>query len=127
MRNVFLVVTVFLHIVPTAFSQIDVTSRPRHVFPQIADGRFADGSGYITSFSQRYEFRLADQSGNILDVRTVTMPSGGHLSKFVDELLNVPPGFFVGALSVFGAGGFNAIGLFHDGEVFSTMPVTVFY
>ncbi len=239
MRNVVVLATFFSLLTPSALAQVDVTSRFRHVFPQIVDGRFADGSSYITSFTitnvspgqtfcsitlgglrrnrlhrssvtipsggfslisttnistfdqgyavvscsqwvtatatygylspsgrtlgmatvfssqaatggrlvvvqgdgtrmgfamvndspftHHYQLTLADQFGRILNVRTLTLAPGGHLARFVDELVHVPSGFFVGSLSILGTAGFNAIGLFHDGAVFSTTPVTVFH
>ena len=51
MRNVVMLATLFSILTLSALAQVDVTSRFRHVFPQIVDGRFAEGSGYITSFT----------------------------------------------------------------------------
>ena len=239
MKNLVLPLLVFGCFAAAAFGQSDATARLRHVFPQVADGRFEDGSGYITSFTitnitgihafcsidlvglgqdrlfgssvtippggfalistrnaaafdhgygvvscsewvtatatyglvrdsgqrlgmatvfssqaaasgqlvvvqgdgtrtglalvndspftQRYTIQLFGQTGNRIDTRSLTVGPGGHISSFVDELVSVPSGAFIGSLSISSVGGFHAIGVFFDGAVFTTVPVTVFF
>ena len=221
----------------TAFAQFELDARYRHIFPQVADGRFDDGTGYRTSFVvtnetrgwahcyfqlyglgtrrlddtsfwiygagvhtvstrnvedfdqgygvlectqrvtanatyrrtgesgenlsmamvssspiisgghqvviqgegqrtaiaivndalwiNRYQFTLFDRFGRIRDLRVYDLGPGGFLTRFVDELMRVPRGDFIGSLEITG-GHFHAIGMFFDGGIFTTVPVTAF-
>ena len=73
----------------------------------------------------RYQLTLFDQFGRIWDIRVFDLGPGGFMTRFVDELLSVPGGDFIGTLEITG-GHFHAIGMFFDGGIFTTVPVTRF-
>jgi hypothetical protein len=75
---------------------------------------------------ERYRLTLLDAHGVIRDIRFLDLPPGGSISRFVDELVTVPRGDFLGSLEISG-GRFHLTAMSYEGEVFTTVPLKLPY
>jgi len=74
----------------------------------------------------RCDMILADMASNSVGIKTLTIPSRSNVSSFVDENITIPTDPFVGSLGLFCDRQVSTIGLLFDGNLFTTVPATVF-
>jgi|RhiMetdeSRZDD1v2_1073273.scaffolds.fasta_scaffold73253_4 hypothetical protein len=109
----------------TVFSSPPATRAQLLAVP-VPGTRLAVALANNTNASAQYQLALVTSAGQTIATATLTVPAQSNVSKFIDELMTVPPNF-AGAFTVtsLGSAQFSLLGLIFSGDVFTSQPAAI--
>jgi hypothetical protein len=90
------------------------------------DSKTAIALANDTDVAAQYQLTITDAATGEIRTATVTVPARSNLPRFLAELVQLPTQFFGTLVITSSAGPFSVVGLLFEGNVFITLPASVY-